>query len=78
MYPHVTFVMISPVRTLQIAALHTFFPEPQKYTFTQPIQGRKSENANPLRNMLFFQNRQAVKVKGVNKTDSQAQAGIVW
>lgn len=71
-------VMISPVRTLQIAALHTFFPEHQKYTFTQPIQGRKSENNNPLRNMFFFQNRQAVKVKGVNKADSQAQAGIVW
>lgn len=57
---------------------HTFFPEPQKYTLTQSTQGRKSENANPLRNVFFFQNRKAVKVKGVNKDDSQAQAGIVW
>lgn len=74
-----TIVLIPPVRSLQILQLpHTFLPEPQKYTFTQSTQGRKSENANPLRNVFFFQNRNAVKVKGVNKDDSQAQAGIVW
>lgn len=70
-----TIVTIPPARSLQIAAL---LPEPQKYAFTLSSQGRKSENANPLRNMFFFQNRYAVKVKGVNKDESQAQAGIVW
>lgn len=70
--------MVSPVTSLQTEALHTFSPEPQKYMFTQSIQGRKSQNANPLRNIIFFQNRYAVKVKGVNKAASQAQAGIVW
>lgn len=49
--------LLSLVRSLHIAALHAFFPELQKYMFSQPIQGKKSENANPLRNMFFFQNR---------------------
>lgn len=54
---HLNITPLLPVRSLHIAALCAFFPELQKHMFTQPIQGKKSENANPLRNMFLFQNR---------------------
>lgn len=73
-----TIVLTSPVRSLQIAAPPYILSWTSEIHIYSVYPRQKSENANPLRNVFFFQNRNAVKVKGVNKDDSQAQAGIVW